>query len=343
MARTATRKPSPVRITRAGMDQGRRPDIEDDLSNLYHVQWTYLPSVDLGEIDTEKSRHNQARFEAIDEKVVATYAEAMKRDEHFPPLIVYRPTPTGDFIIIDGNHRQAAAMAAGRAKTAIYEVDPKTDPKTIALMTFACNTKHGMPTSETERITQAVYLYDNGASLHMAAAAVNIPERHLKKALERAKADARADEVGFPRNKWETIGATIRARLSAIPTDEVFLRATKLAYAANLSFEEIQELVSMVNATKSATKQMAAVKDMEAVHQDAIQAVAGGVLGTAEKRKMNPKARATLAAGQALALPDDPKVIASAYAQPERAEAAKRFMEAAVRFQRLSDYLTEMS
>ena len=101
--RTATRKASPVRISHAGgMDVGRRPDIEDDLTNVYHVTWTYLPRVKLSEIDTEKSRHNQARFEPIDEKVVATYVEAMKRDEHFPPLIVYRPSKGSGYVIIDG-------------------------------------------------------------------------------------------------------------------------------------------------------------------------------------------------------------------------------------------------
>jgi hypothetical protein len=326
-----------------GMDQGRRPDIEEDLTKTYHVQWSYLREIPLSQFNAAKSRHNQARHEAIDDKVVATYAGAMKHGDRFPPVIAYKPAATSDYILIDGNHRLAAASVAELATLAVYEVDFETDPRTIALMTFALNTKHGMPTTESERVTQAVYLVENGTNLSMAAAALVLPERLLKAALMRGTADARADAVGFPRNKWDTMGQTVKNKLSTIHTDEGFHDATELAYAARLTYIEIQELISAVNSTRSGTKQRAIIKNLKDAYQDRIQGTAGGLMSTALQRRANPKRRASLAVGQALALPEDPKVIADTYAQPERADAAKKFAEAAVRFQGVADALLSMT
>jgi hypothetical protein len=53
------------------------------------VKWDFHPKVERDQFDTEKSLRNQARFQALDEKRVDTYAEAMKRGDEFPPVIAH--------------------------------------------------------------------------------------------------------------------------------------------------------------------------------------------------------------------------------------------------------------
>lgn len=319
---------------------GRRPDVEKELTEKYHVKWSYLPQVPIASFDLDKSLHNQARFEAIDEKTVESYTEAVKRGDAFPAVLAYRPSPRARLVMIDGNHRLSAHIRAEKPVD-VYEVDRSTDARTIALMTFAFNTRHGRPTTEAERVTQAQYLVENGASIDHAAAAVSIAPRVLKRALARSAADQRADEVGLRRNEWDSLNATVKSRLKDIATDEGFGDAAKLAYAAKLDANEVFELVALLNSTKSGTRQRAIVKQQREMHSDRIQAAAGGLLGTADRKALGPKQRLNMALGQALALPDDDDVIVKTYAVAERAAAAKRLKETSDRLARLATALAK--
>lgn len=318
---------------------GRRPDIEKELTEKYAVDWLYRPAVPLSQFDVEKSLHNQARFEPVDEKTVELYAEAVRRGDDFPAVLAYKPTARGRLVMIDGNHRLSAHIRADRPVN-VYEVDRKTDPRTVALMTFAFNTRHGRPTTEAERLSQAIYLVDNGSSMDHAAAAVSIPVKHLKRAMARSAADTRADEVGLRRNEWDSLGATVKARLSNIATDEGFGDAAKLAFAAKLDANEVFELVALVNTTRSGQRQRAIVSKQRELHKERIQAAAGGLLGTADRRALGPKQRLNMALGQAFALPEDDAQIVSMYAAPERNDAAKRIMEASERLARIASALS---
>lgn len=317
------------------LDKARRPDIESELSEKYGVKWAFLDAVPTSQFDYDRSMHNQARFEAVDEKTVELYTEAVKRGDVFPAVIAYRPSARGRFVMIDGNHRLSAHVRAEQP-LAVYEIDRSTNPRTIALMTFAFNTRHGRPTSEQERVTQAVYLVENGASIDAAASAVSIAPRVLKKAMARSAADARADEVGLKRNEWDTLAATTKSRLVNISTDEGFHDAALLTYAAKLDAQEVFELVALLNATKSGTKQREIVKQQREMHSERIHAAAGGVLTTADRRALGPKQRLGMSLGQVLALPEDDKAIVSAFAAAERADAAKRLLSASERLARLA-------
>ena len=182
----------------------KRPDVENELVNRYHVNFSFEPAVKPSAFDFEKSQHNQARFNPIDQATVDIYTEAVRRGDIFPAVLAFRPQSRARFVMIDGNHRLAAHIAADKP-LAMYEIDRDTDRRTIALLTFAMNTRHGKPTSEDERVFQAIYLVDNGASAGAAAAAVNIPVRILKKAITNGKANQRADVVGLRRDEWATL------------------------------------------------------------------------------------------------------------------------------------------
>jgi hypothetical protein len=323
--------PAPARKT----ELGRRPDIETELSDRYHVDWAYLHAVDVSEFDVDKSLQNQARFEALDEDTVEQYREAVLRGDPFPAVIAYRPRKNGKLLIIDGNHRLVAHERAERP-IEVYEVAQGTRPQTVALMTFAFNTRHGRPTSEEERVSQALYLIDNGASIGAAASAVNVPERIVKRAVARANADKRADEVGADRREWDALAASTRSRLLNITTDEGFKDAVHLAFAARLGSEETFELVSLLNSSKSATKQRALVKAESQRYSDRIQDAAGGVLTTADRRAVGPKQRIGMALGQVMALPDDIRAIAKTYAAAEKSAVAAQLIDASERLRKIA-------
>jgi hypothetical protein len=330
-----------VAVKTVGLDrheQARRPDVEHDLNEKYHVQWDFLSNVSPSMFDVDKSLHNQARFEPLDPKTVAEYADAVTRGDIFPAVVAYRPGKSRKLVVIDGNHRLAAHQKGGRA-LAVYELDPETDPRTIALLTFALNTRHGRPTMEAERIAQAIYLVDNGASQDHAAAAVNLSPRILKRALTRQSSDRRADEVGLKRNEWDTLAAAVKSRLVNVATDEGFRAAAELAYAARLDAAEAFQLVGLVNSTKSGARQAEIVAQQRDQYRDRIQDSGGGVLGTADRRTQGPKQRVALALGQITALPEDDEMILRSFAAPERETAAKRMRDAGERLVRLAGRL----
>jgi hypothetical protein len=326
---------SPARVKKA---YGRRPDIEADLADKFHVNYTLLHEVPTDQFDIDKSLANQARFEPLDEETVDTYREAVERGDEFPAVVAYRPGRAlgAKLVIIDGNHRLVAHDRAGKPIN-VYEVERTTKGNTIALMTYAFNTKHGRPTSEEERVSHAIYLIDNGAPQEAAAAAVNVPMRLLKRALAKANADRRADEVGVDRREWESLAGTARSRLLNISTDEGFGSAVHLAYAARLGAEEVFDLVTLLNNSgKSGTKQRNLVKAETDRYSERIQDVGAGVLGSSGRKPTSPKGRVGMILGQVLALPDDLGAIARAYADNERPEAAGRLLDASERLRKLA-------
>lgn len=319
-------------------EKGRRPDIETELSDHFHVEFTYLSGVPTSDFDIDKSLHNQARFVAVDEATALVYQEGVERGDPFPAVIAYRPGRgvNAKLVTIDGNHRLVSHDRAGQPID-VYEVDRGTKAQTIALMTFAFNTRHGRPTSEDERVTQAIYLIDNGASSEAAAAAVNVPMRILKKAINKANADRRANEVGIDMREWENLGQSTRARLLNVSTDEGFQDASHLAYAAGLGAEEVFDLVTMLNTSKSGTKQRALVKSETSRFAERIQDNAAGTLTTNKTgRSITPRARLGMVLGQIMALPEDNDLVARAFSEGERTAEAKRVDEASSRLRAIA-------
>lgn len=303
----------------ARIKQGnRRPDIESDLTEKYHVGWEYLENVPTKQFDIEASLTNQARFEALDEGTVEQYVESVQRGDLFPAVIAYRRRKGGKLVIVDGNHRLVAHDRA-EAAISVYEVASGTLPQTIMLMTYAFNTRHGRPTSEAERVEQALYLVDNGATPKVAAESVNVTEAKVKREVSRRKAEARAREVGVDLREWDSLTLASKGRLLTVSTDEGLKDAVHLARAASLGVDEVFALVSDMNTTKSATRQRAIVRAKSQELQERIQAGAGGILDAkSNRRSVTPKARIGMVLGQIAALPEDVIAIARTYASAER-------------------------
>jgi integrase/recombinase XerD len=185
--------------------------------------------------------HNQARFQPIDESRVETYAEAMKRADKFPPVISHGKI--GKLIQVDGNHRLQAAI---RVKKPLDTYIINAPAQTVVALTFEANVRHGWGTSEDERVQQALYLMENGASVKSAASALAISEKLVNAASIRRNTDRRFLEcsISTPQNTGYAVDGAASfcspAGCGAITAElvprvlEEYTSATALAYANDL-------------------------------------------------------------------------------------------------------------
>ena len=220
------------------------------------VTWEFIRNVGVDQFDLDKSLHNQARFTAIDEKRVEAYAEAMKRGDNFPPVIAHGKM--GKLIAADGNHRTQAAVRANKPVN-VYLISG--DPQTIVLITFDANTRHGLPTSEDERVQQALYLMDNGASVRAAAAALAIPEKLVNAASIRRNTDLRFLQNGIDPLVTDKITEPVKRRLAQISTDEGFVAAVDLAHRSGMTSTEAFTFVTEINELRSSQKQVEFIQE----------------------------------------------------------------------------------
>jgi disulfide oxidoreductase YuzD len=108
----------------------------------------------LASIDVEKSLRNQARVgEPVNKDVVAVYAEAYRKGDVFPPIIVF---DDGHKLVTvaDGNHRTQAALSVGLEQHPAYLVEQPT-PAQQARMLYEANLRHGLPSSLPDRLHHA--------------------------------------------------------------------------------------------------------------------------------------------------------------------------------------------
>lgn len=306
--------------------------IEDYLDSK-GVKWEFQAKIDPEDFDADKSLHNQARFQAINEGRVDQYAEAMRRGDQFPPVIAHGKQ--GKLILADGNHRLQAAIKA-RKPLATYVISG--DPQTIVLITFEANARHGLPTAEDERLQQALYLMDNGASVRAAAAALSIPEKLVNAASIRRNTDQRFLENQISPLIIEKMPEPVKRRLSQISTDEGFVAAVDLAHRSAMTSMAAYELVTEINEMRSSAKQVAFIKQREQDLYEQIGASGGGVL---TRRTQGPKARLNMAMGMVDNLPDDMDLLKKQYLGPEAEEAARRLRATARRLNHLAKVLSE--
>lgn len=301
------------------------------------VRWTYLEKVGTGKFDLEKSLGNNARYQAIDKARVETYAEAMRRGDRFPPVIAHKVNSL--FVIADGNHRLQSAHTVG-APLNVYDITG-APTNTIVMISFEANVKHGMPTNEAERISQALWLISSGANIPAAAGMVNLPVRIVKRASERATADQRFFDNSIASRVIEKLAPAVKSRLSQISTDEGFAAMVDLADRASIGANDLMSLVTEINEIRSSDGQVKYVRGpLSEQFQDQIADSGGGVLGGSRKG-MNPKSRMSMALGQINGLPTDLSSMTALFVGPEREETAKRLRAGARRLTELARALGE--
>jgi integrase/recombinase XerD len=191
-------------------------------------------------------------------------------------------------------------------------------------------------------VHQAVWLMDNGMSKDEAAAVVSISSKELNSAMNKLKADRRADEVGVLRTDWERVTQASKNRLSVISTDEGFGAAANLTARAGLDADQVFDMVASLNQARSSSKQLEIIEQLNFVYSDRIQDVAGGKVSMTNRvRHRTPKAAVHMAIGNLVSLPADLTTISDRWVGDERTSAAKTTREASTRLIALATALAQ--
>lgn len=319
----------PARRTAANptLDLGNRdPKIERMLRQL-KVEYTYISGVSTSQINMDRSRAYNVRFETLNEDTKRTYVAALARGDQFPPIIVYRPNhgTAKKYKVADGVHRVAAHHELGYALD-VYELDPETPAATITKIALVCNAKNGLALTQAERVSNAMSLRDGGVSMKDAADMMGIRENALRTALQIREADNRAKAANINVRLWESLGKTVRARLTAITTDAIFKEAAKLVHDVPLNAAETGALVAEVRKTKDLVKQREILKAQRLAFSDRIKASAGGLV--TNRGPQTPKHRIALVLSHFSSLTEDPDAIVNLYPGEEREELLEKLEQA---------------
>lgn len=291
----------------------------------FGVKYSHLLDLPLSQIDEKRSRQNQAREVAVIDDSVSRYATSLRNGDKFPPVVGY--LAGGRVVLIDGNNRDAAHRrvlgAAGTIKA--YVLDPETPSETIHLMTVDANSHHGVTPSLQWRLTQANFLLGIGHSLDAACTAAAVTKSQIQdyrraiNAEQRAKALKVADFLPLP--------VTSKLKLGALPSDPVFIQASRVAITTHMRADDVAAFVRDVKAQPDESAMIAHIGQVAAKRK--MEAAAIEALGKPVQIK-SPKQSLITGLGKIMhAEPGD--IARSVVTDNERAELVKRCNEAGER------------
>lgn len=248
------------------------PQIENWLDS--HGATYDRKTVAIDKIDYRRSLKNQARIQPLDESLVAVYAEAMQDGAKFPPIVLADDGKGAGMLVVDGNHRLAAAQLVGKTEVDAYVISNGT-PRQITVMTFDANTKHGLPSSPEERRQHAVFLVETaGITAKDAARMLSVPTRELTLDLALLRADRRLASLGVDR--WQALSRSSKIRLENIRSDVVFASTAQLAIQSKMGIQALTNLVTEINDQRTEAEALAVVEAERARQNDTIAATVGG-------------------------------------------------------------------
>lgn len=229
-----------------------------------------LQRISLDQVDRETSKHNQARFLPLHEDVVMTYGAAMEAGDIFPPIVL---NGTGrKLVVLDGNHRVAAADLVGYKETTAF-VATKITPAAAELFTFEANARHGLPSTIEERLAQGVYLVSIGNRAKEVARALSVPEDKLYRAIATKRGGERLVKVGV---KPDLFSDHLKRRLDSVTSNVVLRPVADIAIKAKLGADEINDLVVAVNKFGTEAEQLAVVEDAKVRYAGRVRSTSGG-------------------------------------------------------------------
>lgn len=225
----------------------RRPDLEARLDALPKVTWRYERALRVDRIDLPCSKSLQYRLTDVDQDTVDRYAADMTRGDRFPALIVREVR--GRLTLIGGNHRRAAATAAGIATLAAYVV--VCPPDTARRIAFEDNRTHGLPLKPSERATLAARLVLlDGMTQHAAAATVGATVAQVALAVAAERAVTRAHNLGVP-DRFSQLPHLATGNLGRIPDDGLFAEAARTVLDTNMGSPAVLQLCARLSAADS--------------------------------------------------------------------------------------------
>lgn len=317
-------------------ESNRRADIEEMLVKR-GISFTFK-TVPTAQIDQDKSLNNQARLgNPLNEKTVQQYVEALQDGDIFPPVLVQKAPRSEKLLIIDGNHRLAAHIAAG-LNIDVYVLEA-AKPQQLTLLAMTANTKHGLPNSPEERLQHALFMVDNGMNIQEAARQMNVPRVDLKRATTKRQAERRAAESGILATEWERLPSASRTRLLQVITDEGFVEAFGLVRDAAMDSTEVAALVSRMNESRSASKQRGVVRAVRLELADRIAEVQTQGKGKKGRQQSSPRQILARALGFIGALPSSTVFLQTEMPDDMRSEFTKRVDESITQLQEIREAL----
>jgi hypothetical protein len=238
----------------------RSPVVEDWLAKKA-VPFDYVDALPLSEIDTVRSRGNQARFgNPIKRDLAETYGIQMLDGSAFPAVIVYAHA-RDRYTIISGNHRHEGAAQAKLETIAAYVVRT-TDRATIEVLTHTANAIEGVRDSREDAVQHALYLKNrHGFTMKDAAAMCGVPERSVRTAHQLQVAQARMEKLKIEASEFHP---STRTRLGNIQSDTALQAAASLVKDASLGGELLDELVTSLNQERTEDAQIGVIQQWEA-------------------------------------------------------------------------------
>lgn len=255
------------------------------------VAFEYVEKVDLADIDRARSLRNQARLEQpIDDALVAQYTQAVKDGDQFPPLVAWRPG-RGRAVLIDGNQRLHAYLAADRKRTDVYLVQT-ADEMVVDRLTWSFNNLvNGKRISQEEALRHAVsWVRKYGRPTREAAKEWGLPFWKVQKAarVEGVKETLQRRNVERASSLSDDLLDEI-APLTGLGED-LTAKAAKLVTENGLQPKDVREVVRAVQAAKT-SEEKAAVLDEAAASPEVVQRRAETKGGTVKSPRGSVRVR----------------------------------------------------
>ncbi len=290
-----------------------------------------LREVHIDQIDREASHRNQARVGApVNDDTVLLYATAMEKGDEFPAGVMYQRRD-GKYIVVDGNHRIAAADLRGLKSYPAYVIDNPSDVQ-VRMLTYEANTKHGLPTSLDERVQQARHLVNLGSKPDEAARMLGVPASRLQNALRVTQDDQRAASLQVNK-RWVNLPKSIRVRLDSIQNDNVYLALTDLVLETGIKTQDMDKIIPRVRSKRTEQDQMGVVAEEMRLRKEEVRVTAHNRFG------LPPKIQAVVAASRSIIRVDVETFAKADIGQDLKARIRPQLIEAARRLEELADAL----
>jgi ParB-like chromosome segregation protein Spo0J len=225
------------------------------------AKFEYRIALELNNINIPASLANQARIdEPLIDDMVEDYVVAMDGGDQFPAIVVFQRLKQKDYVIIDGNHRVAAAARLGHASIDAYVVDSE-DASEIDILTRSANAIEGFRENREKRVEQAKYVVGRyGITIKEASARFKLNASVLQKALKVESAAGRLAKQGI---SHKSLSDTALYRLDSLPDSAVFAKAAAVSIAADLISDEVSSLVTRMRNESSEAKRLEALHAFE--------------------------------------------------------------------------------
>jgi hypothetical protein len=224
--------------------------------------WIFVEKVRLDDIDIAKSLRNQARLiVALDPELVEGYALADKRDDQFPPLVLWRPTPRSKYILIDGNQRCGAYLQNRREHANAYLVR-SGDPLFIKRLTYRFNNLvNGRRLSKEETMEHAIeFVRSVGWNVKYAAQEFEVSQGTLQSRIRAAEIKEKLEKANV--KNIQRISETSYRYLGSFEQlgDDVLVKAAKVVIDNGLGEKEMTHMAGKVKEANTHEKKLKAIE-----------------------------------------------------------------------------------